>query len=138
MKAKPFYRLKRNGDRALFLLNIDLVDYIRGKDTIWMAFNGAIRPPIISASRDEIKKALRRSWIETSSYENDATVFFINLARITQCGYLKNIMEKADEKSPDMPDDYFAFFFANGSFIITRDDYFKVYASMQELERGYR
>jgi hypothetical protein len=137
MKAKPFYRLKRNGDRALFLLNIDLTDYIRGKDNIWMAFNGAIRPPIISESKDEIKKSLRRSWIETQSYEGNAAIF-INLARITQCGYLKNIMEKADAKSPDMPDDYFAFFFANGSFIITRDDYFKVYAQLQELERGYR
>jgi hypothetical protein len=137
MKAKPFYRLKRNGDRTLFILNIDTVDYISGKENMWIPANNSIRPPIISASRDEIKKALRRSWIETSDYDGERT-FFINLARITQCGYLKNIMEKADEKSPDMPDDYFAFFFANGSFIITRDDYFKVYAQLQELERGYR
>jgi len=137
MKAKPFYRLKRNGDRALFLMNIDLTDYIHGKDNMWIAVNGAIYPPIISASRDEIKKALRRSWIETSDYDGERTIF-INLARITQCGYLKNIQEKADAKSPDMPDDYFAFFFGNGSLIITKDDYFKVYAQLQELERGYR
>jgi len=137
MKAKPFYRLKANGDRALFILNIDLVDYIQGKENTWTILNGAIHPLIVYAAKDEIKKSLRRSWIETSDYQGEYTIY-INLSRIVHCGYLKNILDKADAKSPDMPDDYFTFFFGNGAFIITRDDYFKVYASLQELERGYR
>lgn len=137
MKTMPAYRRKPNGDQALMLLNVDLIDYIQGKGASWYVLNGAIHPTIISLSRDAIKKALRRSWIETRGCE-DETIIFINLARVTQCGYLKNILDKADAKSPDIPDDFFAFFFQSGAFVVTRDDYFKVYAQLQEFERGYR
>jgi len=136
MKAVPYYRLRADGNRALILVNIDNAEYIIGKENIWTIQNNAMVPPVVWASREEIKKALRRSWIETQTYDGGLIVF-ISLAKIVQCGYLKNLVDSAKDNA-EIKIDFFAYIFTSGQMILTADDYFKVHSQLQELERGYR